>query len=149
MHGFGKNLCSASLLALAALPSDGFAAEFTGTVPRIQDGATFDLCDAVACHRIRIFGIDAPERGQSGSRDATNALRDIVKGQTVQCTQVGSGTVCDGRSRPTNQNRYVAQCFVEKVDIADVLAKNGHACDWVRFSGGHYSRAGQGKRCPR
>jgi len=27
---------------------------------------------------------------------------------------------------------------------ADALVKDGHAFDWKRFSGGHYSRGGQG-----
>jgi len=147
MRGIAKNVWAASLLALAALPCESFAQTFTGTVARIQDGDTFDLCDVAACHRIRICGIDAPERRQPGAQAATDALGAIVKNQTVRCVQVGSGTVCDGRSRPTNRNRYVAQCFVANDDIADVLVKDGHACDWVRFSGGHYSRGGQGKQC--
>ena len=34
-----------SAMALLALPSKAFAETFTGNVPRIQDGDTFDLCD--------------------------------------------------------------------------------------------------------
>lgn len=91
--------------------------------------------------------MDAPERGQPGAQAATEALGAIVKNQTVRCVQVGSGTVCDGRSRPTNRNRNVAQCFIGTDDIADLLVRGGHACDWVRFSSGHYSRASQGPSC--
>src|SRR3954454_20378486 len=98
--------------AIAMSVTAASAQQFTGTVPRVQDGDTFDRFDATACHRIRICGIDAPERGEPGYREPTAALRLIVGSQPVRCVQVGSGTVSDERSRPTNRTRYVAQCFV-------------------------------------
>lgn len=136
-----SRICLAVILAIWAVPT--LAADFTGSVTRIVDGDTFDIGKT----RIRVCGIDAPERGEAGYSEATAALRDIVQGQTVQCTQVGSGTACDGRSLPTNRGRIVAQCFVGSTDIADMLVEAGHACDWVKFSGGHYSR-NSGKPCP-
>ena len=73
MHRFAKNLWAASVLALAVLPCEVYAQTFTGTVPRIQDGDTFDLCDNAACHRIRICGIDAPEQlKQKASQPSTS-----------------------------------------------------------------------------
>jgi endonuclease YncB( thermonuclease family) len=133
------------LTAVAMLLMNGTAnAELLGTVPKIYDGDTFALCDKNICNRIRICGINAPELGESGAAQATAALRSIVDGKTVRCIQVGDGTLCDGRSRPTNQGRVVAQCFVGSVDIARVLVKGGFACDWERFSGGAYL----GTPCP-
>lgn len=69
------------------------------------------------------------------------ALETLIGGKRVRCVQVGSGTVCDHRSKPTNQGRVVAQCFVDGRDVAAILVEAGLACDWARFSGGHYSRA--------
>jgi hypothetical protein len=63
--------------------------------------------------RVRICGIDAPERGQAGYGQAAGVLSSTIEGKTVHCLQVGEGTVCDGRSRPTSR-------------------------DWPRFSGGRY-----------
>lgn len=42
----------------------------------------------------------------------------MVEGKEVRCIQVGGGTPCDGRSRPTNRDRIVAQCFVGDRDAA-------------------------------
>jgi hypothetical protein len=48
-----------------------------------------------------------------------------------------------------NRDPVVAQCFADGVDVAGKLIKRGLACDWVRFSGGHYSRNGKGRACPK
>jgi len=119
------------------------AAELTGHISKIVDGDTFDL----AGETIRLCGIDAPEHGENGFAEAIVALSEITADQVVRCVQVGSGTVCDGRSRPTNNGRVVAQCFVGEWDIADELIRHGVVCDWIRFSGGHYSRNREGRPC--
>jgi hypothetical protein len=41
----------------------------------------------------------------------------------------------------------VAQCFIGHDDVAELLVREGVACDWVRFSGGYYSRGGHGPVC--
>ena len=38
----------------------------------------------------------------------------MIEGKTIHCLQVGEGTVCDGRSKPNNRDRVVAQCFLDK-----------------------------------
>ena len=123
------------------------AAEFSGSVDRIADGDTFWVCDASACHKIRLCGIDAPEKGEPGYHESAEALRKLVEGKTVRCVQVGDGTPCDGRSEPTNHDRIIAQCFADEADIAVPLVEQGFACDWVRFSGGTYSNEGKGDQC--
>ncbi|SRR6266702_33199 len=87
--------------------------------------------------RVRICVIDAPERGQPRYRQAAGALASLIEGKTVHCLQVGEGTPCDGRSRPNTRDRIVAQCFIEKLDVAEEMAKSGTVCDWPKFSGGH------------
>ena len=75
---------------------------------------------------------------------------ELVFRKTVRCIQVGQppGTVCDKRSKPTNRDRIVAQCFVDNHDIAEPMVKGGYACDWVKFSGGHYSHHPAGRFVP-
>jgi endonuclease YncB( thermonuclease family) len=46
--------------------------------------------------------------------------------------------VCDGKSKPKSRDRIVAQCFLDRLDLAEEMAKSGTACDWPKFSGGHY-----------
>lgn len=136
------------LIVLAA--SSTRAADLVGHVPSVADGDTFTLCAGAGaqCERIRLCGIDAPERGDALSAEATRAVRSMTEGTTVRCTPVGEGTVCDGRSDRRSGNRLVAQCFIGGKDIAAELVWQGLACDWVRFSGGHYGRVAGGAECP-
>jgi endonuclease YncB( thermonuclease family) len=135
------------LAFLAMMTVAANAAELVGTVTQVRDGDTFDLCNETVCTRIRLCGINAPERGTTGSAEATAALRSLLGDRPVRCVQVGSGTVCDGRSKPTNRGRVVAQCHAGGEDVAAALVSRGLACDWVGFSGGHYSRRGAGRPC--
>ena len=167
-------------LGLFVLPVGAVLADFHGSVSIVLDGDTFAICEAPVppapvapeanavdpvvppgvkavaepprgCTTIRICGIDAPEKRYEASSLASKiALESFVKDKIILCVQVGDGTVCDGRSKATNQGRAVAQCFIEGsgADLGDLLVKGGYACDWVKFSGGHYSRDGVGKQCP-
>ena len=90
--------------------------------------------------KYRLCGIDAPEHGQPGSREAADHLRKLIRGKTINCRPVGEGTPCDGRSKRKSHDRIVAQCFVDSRDIAAEMVRSGHAKDWPKFSGGHYAR---------
>ena len=134
-------------LVLIAIWTSVAAGELNGTADRIADGDTFWLYNSGACTKIRLCGINAPERGQLGYVEAGRVLAELVQAKIVRCRQVGSGTVCDGRSRATNRERIVAQCFTtDGHDIAAALVERHAACDWVRFSGGAYSTE-HGRRC--
>jgi endonuclease YncB( thermonuclease family) len=142
------------LIALVVMlfPSFAMGGQMVGVVPYIQDGDTFDLVMPDYKVSIRICGIDAPESGQPGAQEAWAKLSAMVYGKSVTCIQVGSkprGTVCDGRSKPTNRNRIVAQCFVDNLDIGEEMVRSGNACSWTKFDGGYYQRKTDGKVCPR
>ena len=67
----------------------------------------------------------------------------VIEGRLVHCLQVGLETPCDGRSPPTSGKspygpRVVAQCFVGNLDVAAEMVRAKMACDWPRFSRGHY-----------
>lgn len=127
-------MIAALVWATLALCQSATAQTLEGTAERVIDGDTFDF----AAFTIRICGIDAPERGETGYREAKTALAQMIKGRQVQCIPVGSGSICDGRSKPFSHKRVVAQCFAGNEDIAAWMVKSGHACDWVKFSGGAY-----------
>jgi hypothetical protein len=65
-------------------------------------------------------------------------LSNMIEGKIVHCLQVGEGTVCDGRSKPTSRDRIVAQSFLGKLDIAEEMTKSETVCDWPKISGGRY-----------
>jgi endonuclease YncB( thermonuclease family) len=136
-------------LFLVAAAASGAVAQLSGRATVI-DGDDIDVwADAGPPKRVRLCGVDAPEQGCPGYDDAIRELRTLVEGKQVRCIQVGAGTPCDGKSKPQNRGRIVAQCFVENTDLAGRLVERGVACDWERFSGGHYSRNGKGRACPK
>jgi endonuclease YncB( thermonuclease family) len=130
------------LCGICSLPASSLELVGSGTV---IDGDTFDLCANGSCKAIRLCGVNAEEHDSR----ATQALANVLRDQEIRCVQVGGGTVCDGRSRPTNRGRIVAQCFVGATDIVDPLIRAGVVCDWSKFSGGHYSRLYGARTCQR
>ncbi len=57
----------------------------SGTVVRIADGDTLTLLDASNTqHKIRLHGIDTPERGQPFGNAAREALESFVAGQRIE-----------------------------------------------------------------
>lgn len=87
-------------------------------------------------HRVRLWGIDAPESSvdcgeERPGRAARAALRDIVGNRVVECTV-----------RETDRHgREVSVCTVRGRDIATTLVERGWARDWPRSSCGAYSSA--------
>lgn len=127
----------AILVAVLWFPAAA-SADYLGKVTAVADGDTFTMEVESGKVRVRICGIDAPERGQPGYGQAAGVLAAMIEGKTVHCIEVGEGTVCDGKSKPTSRDRVVAQCFLDKLDVAEEMAKSGTVCDWPKFSGGHY-----------
>src|SRR5215216_4707262 len=110
----------------------GDSAELSGRVMNVVDGDDFVLCVGGTCTQIRLCGIDAPEQGCAGCRDARDALRALVEGKERPLHPSQRRSVCDGRSRSTSGKRIVAQCFLDNTDIAGALVERGLACDWER-----------------
>lgn len=96
----------------------------TGEV-RIIDGDTFDLGN----NRIRLWGIDAPERDDAMGPRSTDHLRDLLTGRT-ECRPTGD----------ESGNRLVARCALENgSDVAAAMVADGWAIDWPSYSEGFYA----------
>ncbi|QQA41330.1 thermonuclease family protein [Pelagovum pacificum] len=113
-------------LALAATPA---LADVSGTI-RVKDGDTFEVAGA----DIRLFGIDAPEQGQTCTRD---------DGATWDCgawvTAVTEATFGGEAARCVEQDidrygRIVAICTAGGVDVGDWLVTNGLAFAYRDYS---------------
>ena len=117
-------LCALWLIA-APVQADGI----TGKL-RVIDGDTVDVGQT----RVRIFGIDAPERDQPcttlngqnwGCGDwVTQQVRDLFEGQQVRCT-------------PMDKYRYgrvVAKCFANDTDIGARLVQDGLAFAYRKYA---------------
>jgi endonuclease YncB( thermonuclease family) len=87
----------------------------------VVDGDTLGFGDK----RVRLFGIDAPERGQSQGRYATRALKDLISGEAL-CV------------RPIERDRYgriVARVYLEDgQDLAQVMVCEGWARAATRYT---------------
>lgn len=111
---------------------------------RVVDGDSLE----VAGHRVRLFGIDAPESMQDCrdargrmypcGREARNALSAAVGSQPVSCTPVGE-----------SYDRDVAICTANGRDLSEAMVRNGHALELLRHSRGRYKEAEREARSAR
>jgi endonuclease YncB( thermonuclease family) len=119
---------------IAALWPRAGRAEFgpgkiTGTVRYVVDGDTFYLKGVKRA--VRVWGLDAPEKGEGGYRGATLALSGLILRQRVTCETL----------EVDRYSRIVARCFLaDGRDVADVMIRGGHAAEFCRYSKGYYGR---------
>lgn len=91
--------------------------------PVVVDG------DTVRCGttKVRIFGVQAPERGSAGYSEAGKALAGLV----------GGGLVCEPKG--TSFDRIVALCRnAGGIDVGKAQMDAGHAVEWCRYSANAY-----------
>lgn len=130
------------LLSVAALSvpiGDAKAQIIYGNASAV-DGDTLDIGGG----RVRLFGIDAPERNQTCQRasgawecgaDATVLLANLIEGQRVQCEQ-----------RDTDRyGRPVAVCSAGGIDLSEAMARTGFAIALDRFSADYVATAEQAR----
>lgn len=125
MRAFVSGLMVALLGAVAA-PAQ---AQLMYGTPDAIDGDTLDF----GGERVRLFGIDAPEKAQTCTRngeawacgeDAKAMLQALVANNNVSC-----------RQRDTDKyGRSVAVCSVGRLDLSDALARAGYAIALEGFS---------------
>ena len=105
----------------------GGSAETLEGLARVVDGDTLD----VGGRKVRMFGIDAPERSQTCRRggetyacghEATAALRELV----------GGAVVCRGRDID-RYGRLVAVCFHGRRDINAAMVEQGWAVAYRQY----------------
>lgn len=116
--------------AEAADADAGIVSEIVG-VATISSGDTI----RVGPRRIRFDGIATPRpRAMCGEvnvqREATNALRTLIRSSEVRCA------ISD---LPDEQGRDIARCRVGETDIAEQMVADGWARDVPADSGGAYA----------
>lgn len=127
-------LAGAFVLALGMQIATGDgAADIVGRATVI-DGDTIEIHG----QRIRLWGIDAPERGQPCSNN-TRCGKVIANELDVWLAQ-SRPTSCEVKDKDRYQ-RVVAQCRrADGTDVGVWLVSNGYALDYPRYSDGYYSR---------
>ena len=113
-------------LLLIALPMATFAQTLTGKVVKIADGDTFTLLvDGHDQYKIRLDGIDCPEKRQNFSKKATQYLSSMIWEQTVTVKV----------STKDRYGRYIGK--VSTPAIADVnleMIKAGYAWHYKEYN---------------
>jgi endonuclease YncB( thermonuclease family) len=112
----------ASVLAGALLATAVHGRDFDGRVVGIQDGDTVTVLDsAKQQHRVRIAGIDAPEKAQSFGASAKENLSRLAFGKPADLR-------CSKRDR---YGREVCSLYVDDRDVGLEQVRGGYAW-WFR-----------------
>lgn len=87
----------------------------------VQDGDTLKLADGT---RVRLWGIDAPEKNQDYGDASRARLKELCEGKTVRL-----------QVKDTDQyGRKVALVFIGKTNINLLMVKEGHAWHYAYFA---------------
>ena len=119
-----NHIAVATVAMLAAIPA--IAGEpITGKVVSVTDGDTVRVLDAANVqHKVRLDGIDAPERGQPFGTVARDRLAALVMGKAVTVHS-------DGRDK---YGRTLGRIEIEGQDVNRTLVAEGLAWHYVRYS---------------
>ncbi len=116
---------------------NSFATVFEG-VPKVIDGDSLEINN----NKIRLFGIDAPEKKQICKKPylvisffifhknyecglmVANRLKKLINNKSIKC-------ISKSKDR---YDRYLSTCYLKKKDINAWLVKNGYAIAYRRYS---------------
>lgn len=90
---------------------------------RVIDGDTFTSGEL----RIRLWGVDAPERGEAFYEDSKALLTLLVHGH-LECKFI----------EKDKYHRSVMHCLSDKKDVGAIMIGTGMAKDFKRYSSGFY-----------
>ena len=121
-----RSVLALCLLAIAiAIPADAEdqLPVLPGTVTKIVDGDTIDVQLSSGPIRVRLHGVDTPERGQPWGKESTAALTALVMGKEVDI-------------EPFSQDRYermIGIVFLGDLNVNLELVKRGHAWAYRQY----------------
>lgn len=95
-----------------------------GRVVAVLDGDSLDVLVDGATRRIRVAGIDSPERGQPWAERSKQALSERVFGKPVQINEIALD----------RYGRTVGEVYADDVCVGCELVRDGHAWVYRHFS---------------
>ncbi len=100
---------------------------FTGRVDYVFDGDTLRLKGIK--QRIRLWGIDTPEKGEKGADAARDALNKLVRGKRLELIKIDTD----------RYDRIVGRVILPNgKDVSAIMIEKGHAEEYCRYSKGFY-----------
>ena len=104
---------------------------FTGRVGYVFDGDTLRLKGIT--ERIRLWGIDTPEKGEKGADAARKALNKLVKGKRLEIIKMDTD----------RYDRTVGRVILPNGnDVSAIMIREGHAIEYCLYSKGYYGTCG-------
>jgi endonuclease YncB( thermonuclease family) len=117
-------LLLAAAAATAPARSAGAETFFDARVVAVLDGDTIEVLVGRERRRIRLAGIDTPERGQPWAERSKQALSRRVFGREVRINAVDTD----------RYGRTVGEVYADDVCVGCELVREGHAWVYRRFS---------------
>lgn len=120
-----KILLGLFLIAAVLWGSGVYGAEILGRVVGVSDGDTITVLDEMdkGRFRVRLFGVDAPEKRQAYGNKAKNYLSSLIFGKRVS---VRFASV-------DRYGRIVGRIYLEKKDICLAMIAAGFAWHYIHF----------------
>lgn len=92
-------------------------------VKRVIDGDTIVLESG---ERVRLIGVNTPERGKPGAKEATAFLRDLLEGEVVLLSY-------DRHNAPSYRDRYERLLAYVALDVNLAVVRHGHSAVYDRY----------------
>lgn len=110
-------------LGIFLIPIFLFALE--GKVISVTDGDTIKILTSKQQQiKVRLYGIDAPEKKQPYGAAAKQYLADLVAGKTVQIEELGKD----------RYKRVLGIVYLDSKDVNENLVLNGYAWAFTKYS---------------
>ena len=98
-------------------PTTNSRYEVTGLCYHVVDGDTIDV-EGVG--RVRLVGVNTPERGEPGYQSATDFVKSMVEGKVV-------GLDIDDAKHYDKYDRTLAVVYIDNINLNQELLKRGYA----------------------
>lgn len=115
--------------------SDGLVPGPLCRVVRVVDGDTLRVRCESKEEKVRLLFINTPEKGNYGYRQATNALRNLVRTGTVRLSFERAP-----HERRDRYGRWLAYVFVDDLNVNLEMVRRGWTRYWTRYGKGSLQR---------
>ncbi|QCD52826.1 thermonuclease family protein [Campylobacter sp. RM16192] len=112
----------AILLLTLILPT--LALALSGKVIKVSDGDTITILQNKQQIKVRLFGIDAPEKKQAYGEKSRKFLANLIAGQIIEVREKGKD----------KYKRVLGVVFHKGQDINAQMVSNGYAWAFIKYS---------------
>ena len=122
-------LLTFALVILLNLITKTIASEISGFVV-VTDGDTIKISNK----KIRLHGIDAPEKKQNCTKNLKEYNCGVVATEAL-IKKIGKNVVkCLTQKNKDRYNRFIGVCFADQEDLNKWMVRNGYAIAYRRYS---------------